>query len=494
MESPGDGLPARAAALTMIEPARSERFRRRLRGWMPAVVFLSVLAGQLWLVARAGTDIPILDQWDAEGRRLYPAWRDGTLGLADLLRPHNEHRMLWTHLLNLALFATNGQWDPLVQMAAGACVRAACAAGLAAWLVRSVGHARGGWLIGLAVSVAFLPHLAWHNVLWGFQSQVWFALLFSLLALALLGEPAISRGRCFAGLAAGAAAMLAMGAGSLVALPLLGLAVLRAVERSTRDGRWWRETWPACGLMIMAWALIPGSADSGNLHPTSAGQFFAALGRMLAWPHVDQPLAALALNLPLVWAVGERLARRRPADTGEDFSLALGGWALAIGVAAAWARGGAAELAVGVPSRYVDFIVLLPLANGLCLAGLVARGVGRARGRTRALAAAWAVFLGVGWLGLSAQMWRRVLVPRMRDRDAPVRLMQAFQRDGDAAVFAGQPRLLVPHSNLEVVRAVLADPGLRGVLPPSLQPERPLGPLSRGVRSAPGSHAGSDSR
>ena len=179
----------------MIAPVRREPSSWRVRGWMPAVVFLIVLTAQLWLVARAGTDIPILDQWDVEGRRLYPAWRDGTLGLADLLRPHNEHRILWTHLLNLALFATNGQWDPLVQMAAGAFVRAACAAGLAAWLVRTVGHARGGWLIGLAVSVAFLPHLAWHNVLWGFQSQVWFSLLFSLLALALLGEPAISPGR-----------------------------------------------------------------------------------------------------------------------------------------------------------------------------------------------------------------------------------------------------------------------------------------------------------
>jgi hypothetical protein len=53
-------------------------------------------------------------------------------------------------------------------------------------------------------------------------------------------------------------------------------------------------------------------------------------------------------------------------------------------------------------------------------------------------------------------------------------------------VFEGQPKLLVPHPNLDSVRAVLSDPRMRGALPPSLQPERPPGPLSRGVRAVLG--------
>jgi hypothetical protein len=61
--------------------------------------------------------------------------------------------------------------------------------------------------------------------------------------------------------------------------------------------------------------------------------------------------------------------------------------------------------------------------------------------------------------------------------------MQEFQRTADATVFTGQPRLLVPHPNLESVRSVLRDPRLPGALPPSLQPDRPMGPLSRGVRA-----------
>jgi len=130
-----------------------------------------VLILQLLLVARTGTDLPFQDQWDVEGRWLYPAWREGNLHATDLLRPHNEHRIVWTYGLDLVLFAANGQWDPLVQLAAGAVLRAAVAAGLAGLLVRGAGPAGRIW--GMAgVALLFLPHLAWQNALWGFQSSV----------------------------------------------------------------------------------------------------------------------------------------------------------------------------------------------------------------------------------------------------------------------------------------------------------------------------------
>ena len=195
---------------------------------------------------------------------------------------------------------------------------------------------------------------------------------------------------------------------------------------------------------------------------------------------------------------------RRRAAAGEDFVVVLGGWAVAMAAAMAWSRGASAEFWGAVPSRYADFLVLLPLANGWCLAVLVREarrsvvaGEGRdqcegealsGRGSQRAgrmvavIAVAWGLFLAVGWAGLTAETLRGIIFPRMRDREAPVRLAVAFQRSGDAAVFAGQPRLLVPHPNPDSVRGVLADARLRGALPPSLQSEQPMGPLSRAVR------------
>jgi hypothetical protein len=450
--------------------------------WMlPIAVGALVLVAQLWLVAHAGTDVPFQDQWDVEGRWLYPAATEGTLPLVDLLRPHNEHRLLWTHLLNLGLFSANGQWDPLLQMAAIAVLRAGCAS-LLVWCLARGWRGSGPWWAGAGVAVAFLPHLAWHNVLWGFQSQVYFSLGFSLVALILLGADQRSGWRVAGGLAAGVAAQLAMGAGAFVPLALLGGVAVRMIERRRGSADELRRVWPALLLLGLAWLLRTAVPEHEALRAATAGQFLTALGRALAWPHVGQPLAAAVCVLPLAGLLIGRLGGWRKPRADEEIVVLIGLWALASAGAQAWLRGGSDEFADGVPSRYVDFLVLLPLAGAWSAGALAVEAGDRWRRIVRMSALVWMIFLGVGWVGLSAETLRGVVLPRCRDREAPVRLMVQFQATGDSHVFDGQPRLYVPHPNLESVRAVLGDPRMRGELPPSLQPERPMGPLSRAVR------------
>ena len=284
----------------------------------------------------------------------------------------------------------------------------------------------------------------------------------------------------------GAAGLLAMGAAALVPVALLGLIVLRSVERRRVDAARWREAWPALVLLGAGLWLRVDVPEHAALKAHGAGEFLATAGRVLSWPHGSGIIAALLLNVPLLWLVMARMLRRRTAARGEDFVVLVGGWSAAIGLATAWVRGGSGELAAGLPSRYVDFIVLLPLANVWCAVVLAREAVARGVGSARLVAGAWGVFLFVGWLGLSAEVMRGLVLPRARDREAPVRLMRAFQATGNAAVFDGQPKLLVAHPNLDSVRAVLSDPRMRGALPPSLQPEIPAGPLSRGVRAVLG--------
>jgi hypothetical protein len=458
---------------------------------------LSVLAAQWWLVARAGTDIPFRDQWDSEGCWLYPSWRDGTLRLGALFRAHNEHRIVWTHLLNLSLFVLNGQWDPLLQMAVGAVLHAFGAGFLVRELAggSTVLQQPANWKVqgclAAGVTLAFLPLAAWHNALWGFQTQFYFALIFSLMALAWLGAADPTPVRLWAGMAAGLAAMLSMGSGELVPVALLGLAVLRAWEKRRLEGVW-RSIWPALVLLVMAVVLmksVPPDKVLQSWYANSLPQLAVGFMRAMAWPHVDQPLAALALNLPLLLVVMGRIARRRQPRKGEDFVLLLGGWAAANALAMAWARGGAPEFQAGiVPSRYVDFLVLLPLANTWCVIVLAAEVTSQRRARARVLAAVWCIFLFIGWLGVSLEAWRDIVQPRIQDRLAPVRLMVAFQANGDGRIFIGQPPLYVPHLNIQMMMTVLHDPRMQGVLPPSLQPKRPMEPLSREVRTLMGQY------
>jgi hypothetical protein len=227
-------------------------------------------------------------------------------------------------------------------------------------------------------------------------------------------------------------------------------------------------------------------AEHAALGAGSTRQFFSAFFRLLGWPHSDQPWAAVILNLPLAGLLWFRLRKQRPAAAGEDFVMLLAGWAIVVALAAAWSRGGGVEFIVGVPSRYVEFMVLLPLANAWCAIQLAREAQPRWPAGGRWVAGAWGVFLLVGWLALSADVMRGIVLPRARDREAPIRLVREFQRTGNAAIFEGQPRLLVPHPNPESVRTVLADPRMQGHLPPSLQPDRPMGPLSRAARGVLG--------
>ena len=450
----------------------------------PGAVFIVVLAAQLALVAVAGTDIPFHDQWNIEGEWLYPGWCDGTLRPWALLQPFNEHRILWTHLLNLGLFVVNGQWDPLVQLGAIAVLRAACAGGFA-WGLMTPGAALPRWAAALLVAVGFLPLAAWHNVLWGIESHAYFSLGLGLLALRWLGAEQVSARHAWGGLAAALAGLVAMGPGALVPAVLLVLLGLRA---------WERREWPAGGGRValaaglvfgLAWWLRTEVPEHAGLRAHSIVEFVTVAGRVLAWPHAGGWPVAIALNLPILLIVGQRLARRRRPGAGEDFVLLAGGWSAAIGLATAWVRGGSPELLGGVPSRYADFLVLLPLANAWGVVGLVREASARWRPALW-LGTAWLLFLLLGWAGLGADVMRGLVLPRAQDRAAPVRLVRAFQTTGDAAVFRGQPLLLVPHPNPESVRAVLHDPRLRGALPPSLQPEYPPGPLSRAVRAVVG--------
>ncbi|MDB6169779.1 MAG: hypothetical protein JWM88_2643 [Verrucomicrobia bacterium] len=472
-------MTARFSAAHIASAPAHPSFASRLGPAMAAGII--VLIVQLALVAGAGTDIPYQDQWSAEGRQLYPAWVDGGWRAVDLLQPHNEHRIAWTRALDLGLFAANGQWDPLVQLAAIAVLRALVAATLA-WRLAENFAGRGRMIVAIGMVAAFLPHLAWQNVLWGFQSSVYFALLFSIATFALLGGEGASIRRQFAGIVCGTAAMFAMGAGLLVPWVLAAGLVLRGIERGRVTWSDVARAWPLLALVVLALALRTEVAGHAGLRPHSAREFLRALGQAAAWPHVWTAVAAWGMNFPIILAVLLRLARRRRGVAGEDFVLLLGGWGMAMAGAMAWTRGGGGEFEGGVPSRYADFLVLLAIANAWCAIALARQAGERWRPAGRWAAAGWAVFLLVGWAGLSIEVMHRLVLPRARDRDAPVVLAVRFQEKRDAAVFNGKPLLYIPERNLGTVAAVLDDPRLRGRLPPSFQPGEPMGPLSRAVR------------
>jgi hypothetical protein len=92
-----------------------------------------------------------MDEWHAVGQHLIMAEARGELTTGELLRPHNEHRVVWTRTILLGLLRANGQWDARLGMVVNTFIHAAAIAILLALLERHTG-ASGAWFGALAAA------------------------------------------------------------------------------------------------------------------------------------------------------------------------------------------------------------------------------------------------------------------------------------------------------------------------------------------------------
>ncbi len=77
---------------------------RSFAHWLLVIGFsLLILGGKFWLIDRAGTDLPVLDQWDGEGNMTLRPWYEHRLTFHEIGQPHNEHRIVTAKLFALGL-------------------------------------------------------------------------------------------------------------------------------------------------------------------------------------------------------------------------------------------------------------------------------------------------------------------------------------------------------------------------------------------------------
>ena len=146
------------------------------------VFFLLFLGARLYLIQQHGSWIPYWDQWEAEAAELYHPLENNHLRVADLVSAHNEHRILWTRLINLLAYRLNGGiWDPQLQMVVGGVIHALALILLLASLRRELPEHLFGPLF--LFSLFLLMPFGAENALWGFQSQFYFLLFFGLAGI-----------------------------------------------------------------------------------------------------------------------------------------------------------------------------------------------------------------------------------------------------------------------------------------------------------------------
>jgi hypothetical protein len=428
--------------------------------WLGAAVALIVFGSKLALIDAAGSDLPVWDQWDAEGAYLYRPYLEGHLSARELFSPHNEHRILFTRLLVLGLLALNGQWDGLLQMVVNAAIHAAFAGLVTALLSVRLGQISGS-LAAIVLAGLFSVPAAWENVLSGFQSQFYFLLLFTFLHLAGTAYGRAGSWLCWGAQLAGGCALFTMASGVGSAATVMVLLVLQALHSRT-----WPITTSALLLINLGWLVLglwlrvehPGHE---SLRATSAAEYFRALFWMMAWPTRNLWLAPLLL-FPFValfvgwWRTGSPL---------RTLLLGLAGWWLLQLLVLAYARG------TGVESpRYFDLFTL-----GLAIAGVAGIDLlSQARARVwrwslGAIAAIWAGCVGTALMRVHVDIFHH-LAPTLRAenhiREAVVR--EQVERPSPRFL-QREPGAELPYPWADRLASLLAEPSLRKILPPSIR-------------------------
>ena len=343
----------------MTQPANSKTdSSKHFAAWL-AALFLIVLGAKLWVVQLYGSPLPLWDQWFEADVFLKP-WVEGHLTGAVLFAPNNEHRIFFTHLLDMGVISLNGRWEPLLQMTVNAFIHAAFVCALAFCLWDFLGR-KNGWLICALLAPFFaLPYGA-ENTIWAINSSQYFMSLFALATLVGLGfNPPGSR-RWWFGLAAAVMGLFTMASGLLAPMAVGGLLVLRAIK-SRRIEKQNLITLAIClvvvGLGAAAKVTMPEDAP---LKAHTLMEFISAFARNLAWPFVSTQAMALLIPLPLAGLLAWYFRPNFQLSHTAEFLFALALWSALQSAAIAYGRANYGE---GVPaSRYMDVLNIFVIAS-----------------------------------------------------------------------------------------------------------------------------------
>lgn len=459
---------------------RSGAVRTRLLQWchpqhpvfLLAILLVPMMAVRAYLVLRFGSSSPFWDQWDAELDNLLLPYLRGELHFSQFFAAHNEHRILFTRLVSLGLFAANGnQFDAKVEMLFNI-VPYAAALGTMAWVgMRTLVPAARPFLILGIFALASAP-FGWENLIAGFQNQFFILALLSLITIWLASADVLDRRRLPAILICSVLALFTMASGIFAAAAAAGLVVYRLLAADIDRRRGVLALLLMLAVTVVGLVTLPAPPHGDTFHARSIGQFLEALRNTLAWPLRPRWISVAVLWLPtisLTLAMLRRALTRQSISRGERFAFAVAGWVLVQAVAMAYSRG--TEVHNVVTSRYTDLLAI-GVINNLWLVLHACFGNGSrlpSWGRTTVSA----VF--IGWIALSSfptfvaakgSMQERSIAGAMQEK-----ILATYLRDGDLDALRDTPGRF-PYPDAERIGHVLSRSDAASIMP--IEIRRPL--------------------
>lgn len=426
-------------------------------------LFLLGMGVKLSMLHRCLNPFPYFDQWEGEAVAVYVPYYEKVLRFSDLFQPHNNHRIFFTRVYDLLLLLLNRQWDSQLQMVGNAFIHSATIAGFAWFMAMLMG--RRYWLfIWMPLAVAVMSPFGWENALWGFQSQFYFLLLFSLLTICFLGCKPLSLPWRW-GLFAGVCALFTMASG-LLAFVAVGAVIVLEILKNRREWRFHSLTLGVCVVLAFVGLLLAGTNYDvqHNASARSLKEFFLSLGNNLSWPTGLRPWLAPLNLLPLLllgWVYLRSPEKNQPA---ERIVLGIGIWIVLQCIATAIARG-----IGGQPPawRYMDTLCFLFTANLLSIALLLLKYRGRLRLPFLWYAGflLWLVPCATSLYALNARAWNDVIPVWARLQRTRVALTREFLVKNDDMVFANRDLRDLPDVYVPELVFLLRLKEIRSLLP-----------------------------
>jgi hypothetical protein len=455
-----------------------------MRFWLALAFAILVMSSRFCVIAKFGVQEPYMDSFSEI--QDYKAANEGQLGevFGHSISFHIEHRIFLTRWLNVGLFFANHErWDLLMQ----ACVNAVLAGLCVLVLIRGFGAHFVDfwyWLFGGLTTACFALPTAYENMLWGFQSQHFFFLLFSVLSIPLVIR---SRPLCatwWLGIGSAACSCLSLGSGFYASLTLVAISLLMMLRGRYRSASTW-ITLSAALLIVILYVPTLGTVHSPEEYKAaSIKQFIDALVGNLAWPNIQSGSRWLAVLMWVPWTAlfAASLFRRRTLPRSSYSIIALGIWILGVTITLAYLRGRNSPYV-----RYFDYNSINVVVNAAALGELVRLRVYPriGVGSKSSLVGAWVTAVIIGLVYLSHNALTDGLWSRRAELLTERRAINRFFRTDDSDVLKG-PELngifpfREPYSPL--LANQLRDPEVQEFLPEEMKTggrhQRPMGLLS----------------
>lgn len=444
-----------------------------------AAIACAVFGSRLIVISALGSPMPLLDQWDGEADALYSRYLTGTLSFAELLAPHNEHRIFVFRLLAIAHLELAGEWNTRLEMIFGAMVLTAVATWLAAQLMPLVAPQRR-ILFACFVAFVFALPIGYENALCGFQVQMYLTLLFGIAALVAFAAARPFSFRWFGGLAAATLSYLSFATGAatfLAAGVLVGLQVATNMRKRCR-----REVAPV--VVIASIVLMLMLLAASGAHPLSNPWTFIA-GLILF-----MGVIVLAV-IPMVWFCLHTLAKRPPVSDRAWVALGIGGWVTIQVVMLAYGRG------TLIAPRYMDILLLVYPVGLMAVFALADQArVTRFSRYAGPIGAIWVlavvtVFAIAGYASvLGSIAWSKSARQQLINVQAYLATsnVERLKEKGERG-----PRADLTYPHPQRLADILQDPGIRAILPPEIRPADADNAGARNRMWLKGSLAGSTS-